>query len=168
MHAHNLRYKYLQLMIAIWHLEDLLIVWVILILLLEIHMNTLMSAPPQEIVWYVSWSIWWSCWKHVRRRALRHDGCCSSHREPIPEKPNEGWGDLIDLVNKTIYNVKSQMQNSDDNDAAQPSSARGQAFSRTSFFKCNGCCKEDDGNETTSFLYSSMIVIFVPYIIIHF
>ena len=49
--------------------------------------------------------------------------------EPIPEKPNEGWGDLIDSVNKTMNNVKSQMQNSDDTDAAQPSSARGQAFS---------------------------------------
>jgi len=49
--------------------------------------------------------------------------------EPIPEKPKEGWGDLIDSVNKTMNNVKSQMPNSDDTDAAQTSSARGQAFS---------------------------------------
>ncbi len=52
-----------------------------------------------------------------RRMAMMQGG-------PIPEKPKEGWGDLNDIVNRTVNDVKSQM-----NGEAQPVTARGQAFS---------------------------------------
>jgi len=43
--------------------------------------------------------------------------------QPLPEKPKEGWEDLMGSVNKTMNAVKDQMQGN-----AQPQTGRGQAF----------------------------------------